>query len=192
MTTLSKKLTEDNYVEVARQLNCEVAAVKAVTEVESRGSGFDPEGFPKTLFEGHWFHKLTNGKFSSTYPTVSYPKWTRTFYGKSWSAEKQRLTLASELDREAALMSASWGLFQIMGFNYKTCGFDSIQDFVNAMCHSEGAQLKAFANFVINNNLSRHLIKHNWAAFAERYNGPGYASNKYDTKLAEAYIKFKE
>lgn len=191
MTTETQKLTEADYVEVAQQLNCDVAAVKAVTEVESRGSGFDPEGFPKTLFEGHWFHKLTNGKFSTNYPTISYPKWTRQFYGKSWSAEKQRLALASELDREAALMSASWGLFQIMGFNYKTCGFESIQQFVNAMCASEGEQLKAFAAFVLANKLDRYLVNQDWASFAKRYNGPGYAENRYDTKLAQAYDKFK-
>jgi hypothetical protein len=30
----------------------------------------------------------------------------------------------------------------------------------------------------------------NWAEFAKRYNGPAYAQNRYDEKLAKAYAKF--
>jgi hypothetical protein len=29
----------------------------------------------------------------------------------------------------------------------------------------------------------------NWPSFARQYNGPAYAKNKYDEKLAEAYLK---
>jgi hypothetical protein len=34
------------------------------------------------------------------------------------------------------------------------------------------------------------LQSHDWAAFAKGYNGPGYAKNAYDVKLAEAYERF--
>jgi N-acetylmuramidase len=31
------------------------------------------------------------------------------------------------------------------------------------------------------------LKKHDWAGFAQAYNGPGYAANNYDTKIAAEY-----
>ena len=180
-----------DFIDDAAKIGCEVAAIQAVAAVESRGGGFDPEGFPKTLFEGHWFYKLTKGKFAASHPTLCFPKWDKRFYGKSWKEEKDRLSLAMTLDRNAAMMSASWGMFQIMGFNHGTCGYKTVQQFVNAMCKDENSQLEAFTQFIINSNLSDELRDKRWADFARLYNGPGYAANKYDTKLAAAYEKAK-
>lgn len=182
-------LTRADFIDDAAQIGCDVEAVMAVAAVESRGGGFDPEGFPKTLFEGHWFHKLTKGKFTESHPDLSYPTWTKKFYGKTWPVEKDRLARAMELDRPAAMMSASWGMFQIMGFNHSRCGFKTVQQFVNAMCKDENAQLGAFTQFVINSGLADEMKDRRWADFARHYNGPGYALNKYDTKLAAAYAK---
>jgi len=186
-------ITENDYKNAASKIECEVAAIKAVAEVESRGNGFNADGTPKTLFEGHWFHKLTKGKFSNVwaYRSISYPRWTRIWYG-SQKTEKKRLSLATSLDREAALMSASWGKFQIMGFNYDKCGFSSVQDFVNAMYKSEGTQLQAFVNFIKSRRLDDELRNKNWSRFAYFYNGSGFAKNKYDVKLANAYKKYRE
>jgi len=38
--------------------------------------------------------------------------------------------------------------------------------------------------------MAEALRKRNWAAFAKAYNGPGYAKNQYDTKLAASYATF--
>jgi hypothetical protein len=181
--------TNEDYKRVAEQLKCEPAAVAAVAAVESAGSGFDPEGFPKTLFEGHWFYKLTNGKYAQSHPDLCYPKWTKQFYGKTWREEKDRLNRAIALDRNAALMSASWGSFQIMGYNFAKCGYKTVQQFVNDMCKSDGAQLDAFAEFVHESGMADELQDKRWADFARLYNGPGYAQNSYDKKLAAAYAK---
>jgi len=185
-------LTRQDYEDAAKLLNCEVEAVMAVATVESNGKGFDPEGFPLTLFEGHWFYKLTNGKYAKDYPTICYPTWTKQFYGKTWVEEKARLATAMKLDRNAAMQSASWGMFQLMGFNYKVCGFDNVQQFVNAMCNGEKGQLQAFAKYVLGNKLDGALRRKDWAAFAKGYNGPGYAANKYDTKMATTYNALKK
>ena len=91
------------------------------------------------------------------------------------------------LDRAAALQSASWGMFQIMGMNYAACGFAGVEDYVAAMCVGEGAQLAAFAAFCRHNSLDQHLRAHNWTEFALGYNGSGEAENDYDGKLAAAY-----
>jgi hypothetical protein len=95
------------------------------------------------------------------------------------------------LDRQAALGSASWGLFQIMGFHYQKVGFDSVDAYVKAMFQSEGHQLDAFINFIKAAKLDAHLRAKRWARFAKGYNGPGYAKNQYDKKLEAAYEKYR-
>ncbi len=79
---MSKLLTEADYKAAAKQLKCDVAAIKAVAEVESNGNGFLTDGKVKMLFEGHIFHRYTDGKFDAKHPTISYPRWTRAFYTK--------------------------------------------------------------------------------------------------------------
>ena len=94
------------------------------------------------------------------------------------------------LDRAAALQSASWGMFQIMGFNYQACGYSSVESFVEDMFKSESEHLSAFVGFIKKNKLAAALKSKNWATFAAAYNGPGYAENHYDTKMEKAYKKF--
>ena len=186
-------LTESDFKEAAKLLNCDIAAIKAVAEVESSGNGFLSDGRVKILFEGHQFYKHTKGAYAESYPTICYEKWTRKYYTKGPNAdvrgagELARLEQAMSLDREAAIKSASYGKFQIMGFNFSSCDFDDLEEFYAAMQASEGAQLKAFCCFLKANNLDTHLRKHRWASFARGYNGPAYAENKYDKKLAAAH-----
>lgn len=185
-------LVRSDYIKAADVIGCEVEAVMAVASVESNGGGMDPEGFPITLFEGQWFSKLTHGKFNTTNPTLSYPVWTKQFYGKSWREEKVRLQDAILLDRDAAMMSASWGMFQIMGLNFAKCGFPTIQEFVTAMCAGQSSQLDAFSHYIVASHLADELKGKQWATFARLYNGSSYAVNHYDTKLAAAYAQYKK
>ena len=177
------------WTDLARALDIEEAALRAVAEVEASGSGFLPApnaGLPKILFEGHAFHRLTGGRFSASHPDISYPKWDRRKYSGSLLGEWRRLEAACRLDRPAALQSASWGLFQIMGFNYPYCGYADVEAFVAAQHESAARQLEAFSRFVSRPPYLAALHTRNWAAFARAYNGPGYAQNKYDTRLAQA------
>jgi hypothetical protein len=181
-------LTEQDFTDAAGQLGCDVAAVKAVCEVEAPRGGFLPSGEPTILFERHQFSKRTGRKFDISHPHIS----NRQPGGyKGGQAEHERLAEAAALDRPAALESTSWGKFQIMGFNYAPAGFDSLQAFINAMFESEGRQLGAFVSFIQHEGLAVFLRERRWADFARRYNGPAYADNKYDTKMAAAYAKFK-
>jgi hypothetical protein len=180
------KLIEQDYIEAAQLLNCEVAAIKAVTEVESRGSGFLETGEPIILFERHIFSRRTGGKYDKVIPELSNRK--AGGYGKI-SEQHDKLRVAVKYDRNAALMSASWGLFQIMGFNYGLCGFASIQDFINSMYKSEKDHLLAFCNYIRQCKLEQFLIDKDWTSFAKRYNGPAFKQNQYDAKLEAAYIK---
>ena len=82
-------------------------------------------------------------------------------------------------------------MFQVMGQNWESLGYDSVKQFVDLMYKSEGEHLKSFARFVKHNNLVRYLKALDWAKFARGYNGPGYAANKYDVKMANKYAQYK-
>jgi hypothetical protein len=183
-------LTDADFAAAAERLGCDEAAVRAVTAVESRGSGFNPDGSPKTLFEGHKFSRFTQGRHDRTHPDLSYPTRSRQWYGKTWQEEKDRLRRATALNPNAALMSASWGLFQIMGFNHAACGYARLDKFVAAMHESEARHLAAFVELVDEWGLADELREHRWADFARKYNGPAYRDNRYDTKLAQAWAMY--
>lgn len=61
--------------------------------------------------------------------------------------EFAQLEKARTIHEEAALRSASWGLFQIMGFNYAAAGFETVIEFVAAMETGEGASFLPFVGF---------------------------------------------
>ncbi len=185
-------LTTSQIEAAAKRLGVEPCAIRAVVEVESAGAGFLPDGRPKVLFEGHIFWKelrkrgLDPEPHAAARPDLVCAKWTREHY-RNGPGEWERLEAACKIHREAALSSASWGLFQIMGFNCRLCGFADAEAFARAMARDEAAQLEAFCEFLRNEGLALFLVGRDWAGFARRYNGPAFAQNKYDVKLTYAY-----
>ncbi|MFZ2007128.1 MAG: N-acetylmuramidase family protein [Stellaceae bacterium] len=188
-TGAATPLAAGDVVAVARRLGCEPEAVWAVCDIESAGGGFLPDKRPKLLYEAHLFGRLTQHRWDATHPNISSPVWNRALYGAPGAHQYDRLAEAIALDRAAALQSASWGMFQIVGMNFAACGFASVEDYVAAMCESEAAQLAAFAAFCAHEELVPLLVARNWLQFALRYNGPGEAANDYAGKLAAAYSR---
>jgi hypothetical protein len=181
-------LNDDDYSRAAVSLGIEIAAIKAVAEVETSGKAFDDSGRPRILFERHYFHRLTSGKFSGAHPDISNV--VSGGYGL-FAAQYGKLERAFKLDPDAALRSASWGRFQIMGDNFRAAGFASVREFVLAMARSESEHLNAFTTFVGNDKaMLAALRKKDWATFAAAYNGPGYKKNNYDQKMADAYNRY--
>lgn len=180
-------LTNEDYARAADALNCDVPAIKAVTMVESRGTGFLPDGRLKILFEAHIFSARTKHKYDATHPGISSPHWNKSLYRNS-DGEHSRLYEAQQLDPVAAWESASWGKFQIMGFNFKECGFKSARDMIDYMHESEGHQLDCFVAFVKHTPaMMLALQAHDWATLAKLYNGPAYEENHYVEKIESAY-----
>lgn len=178
-------LTDSDYTNAAIAIGCEVAAIKAVTSIEAPRGPFQSDGLPTILFERHVFADLTGNVYDATRPDISNK--VPGGYGL-YSAQYGRLQAAYALNPNAALQSASWGAFQIMGENYTQAGFESVETMVEAMRTGVGAHLAAFVSFIKNDPiLTRSIVAKNWAQFAEHYNGPGYAKNGYDVKLAAAY-----
>lgn len=177
-------LVDEDFSRAANILDCPVTRVKAVTKVEARSSGFDENDLPIILFERHKFWGFTQGKYADQ-PDICNPK--SGGYTSNNTSEWMRLQKAMALDEKAAIKSASWGLFQVMGFNYNVCNFDCPEDFMHAMQQSEADQLDAFIQYVKSEHNILYAIQHGDAiAFAKGYNGPNYMVNKYDTKLKAA------
>lgn len=185
------KLTKDDYVNAAKILKCEVAAIKAVAKTESsaRGAFQDYLGkkVPTILYERHYFKKYTSNKYTKSHPVVSGKRGN---YGK-YNAQYPKLLEAMGLDEDAALKSCSWGKFQIMGANYKNCGHANVKEMITDAFKSEKEHLKQFINFVLyDKNLLSAIQGKKWANFAKGYNGPAYADNAYDVKMETAYNHF--
>jgi hypothetical protein len=82
------------------------------------------------------------------------------------------------------------GLVQVMGFNYAYAGFDDVEAFVAAQHAGAEQQVRAFARFISRPALPEGAARMRRAQFAKAYNGPGYAENRYDEKMAAAYARY--
>lgn len=181
-------LSDDGMDEVCETLGVSESEVWAVLTVETRGFGFLSDRRPQILFERHVFHRLTKGIHDSGNADISSSKAGGYIGG---AGEYGRLEKAMKLDKTAALQSASWGVGQVMGFNFKVAGFASTDKLVTGMVKDENSQLQAMANFIKGNNLAGALQRNNWVSFARGYNGAEFKRNEYDTRLAAAHAKFK-
>ncbi|GLR10707.1 hypothetical protein GCM10007905_34270 [Mixta theicola] len=190
----SASLTEDDYINAVSLLNNKVEKniIKAFAIVESGGrSGFNEQNLPVIAFEGHVFRKYTNRFYDFTHPNLSYPyskkaakNWRRN--NKNQASSWQTLSDAFDLSSEAALKSCSWGMFQIMGFNYKSTGYDDIYNFVKAMKENAGNHLRSFLNFCSQNPaLLSAMQKKDFVSMAANYNGMDYGD--YDQRIKHVY-----
>ena len=191
----TSRLSDADFAAAAEALkpNVQIAMIRAFAEVEFGGkSGFGSSGLPIIAFEGHIFRKYTDHAYDKTNPLLSYPYKQKA--GPEWrknSADQQTawntLNQALILDHSAALMSCSWGMFQVMGFNYKDCGYNNVDDFVSKMKAGERGQLDAFVGFCkANPKLRQALADRNFVICATLYNGKDYGN--YD-KLIEIHFK---
>ena len=204
------------YDSLAVDLRAEPAAVKAVALVESSGSGFLPDravtprglavgGFPVIQFEGHVFYRtLKNAKAVLADPATAliqdetgkaigpllkdilYPRLEMSKM-QGPLAEWDQLSAARAISRRDADLSASWGAFQIMGFNWKACGVKSLEEFLEDSKTPEG-QVSLFAGFLRSQgHILRALTAKDWKSFARLYNGAKALKNGYYKKIAAAY-----
>jgi hypothetical protein len=199
-------LKHADLVNAAQRLDMPLANIYAVNEVESKGRGFLDIDKPVILFERHIMYRRLSkvrhesdnhtdlkrraDQLAAAHPAIVNPKAGGYVGG---AAEHQRLGSARVLNDMAALESASWGAFQIMGFHWKRLGYASVQDFVAAMSANESQQFDAFVRFIETDpTLYKALKTRQWAVFAKHYNGPDYRRNLYDIKLQRAFERHAE
>lgn len=193
--TATSGLTEEDFKWAANYLGVEVAAIKAVRDVESPKGGYLPDGRVTILYERHQMYRQLkkHGINPDAYVTSNPDIVNKTMGGYLGGAsEYTRLDKAKKIDVQSALESCSWGAYQIMGYHWVPLGYTSVNDFVSAMELSERGQLEVFVNFIkkVDPRLNRALKDKNWTKFAEYYNGPAYAKNEYDKKMLNAYNRY--
>jgi hypothetical protein len=192
----AKALQQSDLAHAAATLNVELAAVQAVTEIEANNSGFDAPNRPKILFERHIMRRQMQQRGLATAAAEkAHPDIVNKQPGgyQGGLGEHIRLVRALRICQPAAPESASWGLFQIMGFHWDALGYASPYAFAEAMSQSEANQLDAFVRFIAaDDNLHKALAEKHWADFAHGYNGPDYTRNHYDVRLQRAYQRHTE
>jgi len=162
----------------------------AFYEVEAAGSGFDTQGRPKMLFEPHVFYRnLTGAKRDEAVAKgLAYRRWGKQPYPRD---SYPRIKEAMKIDRTAALLSASWGRGQILGENFSTAGYSSVEQMVNAFMQDEEEHVEAMIKFILANGIDDDIRAHRWETVARVYNGAGYKTHGYHTKLAAAFRKWQ-
>ena len=193
---MKNALLETDFQAAAARLGVSVPAVKAVATVESNDGGFLPDGRVKVQYEPHVMYRQLASNFDrarADKELVAHPDLVAKKAGSYQSLDKEDKDMnraAQLIDRTSALESASWGAFQIMGYHWKTLQYTTLQGFINDQYTAAG-QLETFVRFIqADARLLRALRGKDWATFARIYNGPNYAANKYDTKLAAAFKQY--
>ena len=193
---MKNALLETDFQAAAARLGVSVPAVKAVATVESNGGGFLPDGRVKVQYEPHVMYRQLASNFDrarADKELVAHPDLVAKKAGSYQSLDKEDKDMnraAQLIDRTSALESASWGAFQIMGYHWKTLQYTTLQGFINDQYTAAG-QLETFVRFIhADPRLLKALRGKDWATFARIYNGPNYAANKYDTKLAAVFKQY--
>ncbi|TIX59043.1 MAG: DUF3380 domain-containing protein [Mesorhizobium sp.] len=187
----AKRLTDIDIPRTGAIIGVGEDEIHAFMDVEAAGSGFDRAGRPKLLFEPHVFYRNLSGakRSAAVKAGLAYAKWGAKPYPKD---SYPRLIAAMAIDETAALKSASWGLTQILGENHNAAGFPTVQAMVQAFMANEAAHLEATVKLLVAWKVDDDLMAHRWAVVARTWNGPGYKKNRYDSRLAAAFAKWKK
>lgn len=191
--SVSNLLKDNDYKQAAKRLKVPELVIRVFGAVEGRGVGFLKNGKAKILFERHrmyFYLSQTLGKTFATGLIKTVPNLVNTVVGgyKGNEAEYTRLSLAININKDAALMSTSWGQFQIMGENWKDLGYETVQDFVDQQQQSESLQLEAFVRFIEwKPGLLTALQKQDWHTVFSLYNGENYKKLGYQAKFQKEW-----
>lgn len=199
----ARRLTPEDIAAAAKSIGCEVAALRAVIGVESRGSGFDARDRPIILFEPHVFYRQLEKRPRATYDQglnravmagLAYKAWRRGNYPggsplQQSDANYARLSRAMAIHPESAFRAISIGMGQVLGENFDAAGFSSAIAMFEAAKESEAAQLAQMLGFIRENHLDDDIRAKRWATFARGYNGSGQVV-MYAERLAQSYRSF--
>ncbi len=182
---------------MANEAKIEPAALLAIAEVESGGRALHNVNGgkePAIRFEGHYFDRRLSGRLREYARSngLSAPIAGRIRNPKSQGERWLLLERAMGLNKKAALESTSWGLGQVMGAHWEWLGYMTVDDLVAEARGSVAGQARLMLRFIEKAELLEVLKARNWREFARRYNGPAFARNEYDKRMAEAYQRWQK
>lgn len=193
----SRFIRRAEIADMARDVGIQPSMLLAIVDKESVGAGFLNDSRPVILFERHKFYQFTKAKYGTDTaeqwraenPNICFPVWTQDAY-RGGAGEWERFEIARTMEAEIAMLSTSWGLMQVMGFNFSICGYGAVQDMVQDMMTDERLQMRAAVNFICKQpNLYNAAKKLNFQGVALAYNGAGYRKNNYDVILQQLESK---
>ena len=176
----------DTITTEALRLKIDPNILGAVIITESSGKGLIKEKLV-IRFEAHIFDRRTKKNYSGHFSYNQDKPWTEQKYrvnleSEDWKnihtgkqdSEYGAFNLAKELNEDAAYQSISMGMGQIMGFNYKSAGYNSAKEMFDAFSKSEEEQIKGMIKFIENNpKMLKALQDGDLETFVKFYNGPG-------------------
>ncbi len=176
----------------AEALGIEPAALLAVAEVESGGAAFalvEGRQEPLIRFEGHYFDRRLSAsdRALARAERLAAPAAGAVANPAGQAARWALLRRAMAIDRDAALESTAWGIGQVMGAHWRLLSYADVEALVADVREGLAGQVRLMARYIEATGLSAALLRHDWAAFARGYNGPAYARNAYDRRLADAW-----
>lgn len=211
----TRYVSDNAFEQASKQLGVPQSYVRAIAEVETNGESFLKDGSVKILFERHWFKRklgealkkpevckhiasklgvtTTSGSELIALIEKKYENICSSTRGgyKGGAAEWDRLNLAMDFDVESGAQAASYGGYQLMGFNHVACGYKTAKDMMLGLAKSESDQFLAMISFIKANAAMLSALKRaDWNKFAELYNGSAYVENKYHIKLASSEKKW--
>ncbi len=190
-------LSVKDYDAAAKDLGCESRVIRALAMQEGKDHGFDSSNRPVILWEPKHFALLSHhaALYRKKYPVLTHLKPKPHVYGLS-SQQYVWLSQAYLINPHAALLTPSWGKFQILGSGSHEAGYASVELFVAAMCDSEQTQLAAFVQFIKSKGMQKAMQDKDWKGIAAGYNGkywykrmfgpPGHQIT-YDQSLEDNY-----
>lgn len=181
---MSKKITDAQVHILASNAGWDYPVLRAIIEVESGGIGFAKDtGKIIIQFEPAWFRKKE--------PYTPSGKWSVNGVERQ-SQEWIAFNEAFRINANAAMESTSVGMMQVMGFHYKTLGFNNVGEMWDFAKESEANQVELAIRFIKSNPKLDTAVKNkDFPTIAYYYNGSGYKKYNYDQKLLAAWKKYK-
>lgn len=189
-------LSMDEIAALAQEIDVPRANMLALMRQESASQGFvqHSDGYfrPKIRLELHKLNSFTDGMFEAERPDLFKRRFNVNDSHASQEEQYRRLNEALLIIEgffgyEPALSACSWGLCQVMGFNYRLAGSGTIDRFVARMLESEREQMRAATMFIDAHPPTRiALANRDWQTFARHYNGSARA-NIYAQQIARNY-----
>lgn len=175
-----ERLQTLDYRRVAEEHGIEPWKLHGMADIESRRGGFDNDGRAIMVPELQWFSEFTFHAYDKTDPDLSIPKWippAKVKSGHPYLLENlgrwDVLARQAAIDFDAAIKAASWGAFQIMGFNFNKFNFSNPFELVQYVYQGERYQLDLAVRYLIADGGFEPLLKGDYYRAAIVQNGTG-------------------
>lgn len=198
----------------ACRIGVEELKLETFIHIESGGRGFNSDGkliiqFEPHLYKRHAKHEYNTYLKLSQKNTDSLTNKDKEYIDKfqyvlnnkvsNQTLEYKAFNIAFGFNKEAAMLSTSIGLGQVLGMNYARLGYKDVGSMWDDAKRGEDRQIFQMAEFIrTDNRLLQALKEGDWHTVASRYNGAGYKAlakrlgiTPYDERMRNYYNKRK-